>query len=916
MVLLVVPIIAGCSNRDLDKQEYYERGMKFLDNGNPNGAIIAFKKAIERDQNYFEARYQLALAYILKGKYESAEKELNKVLRLNPSFNEAYLSLAKVYINTGKAEEGIKKIEYYLQKDNNNPEAYELLAVAYSVKKDYKKAEELLKKALDISPGRAESKLILAGIYTDSDRDKEAEALVREVIKTDEQNKKALYLLARIQHKQNKIDDLIATYQKILDVYPDEIRAQLELGMAYLWDKDFEKAKKLAESLVNSYPKRPEGYYLRGLIYFHENKIDEAIISFQKSIKRASIPGAYYYLGLSHLLKGHLEQATSEFYRVINIRPEMIQARLLLAVTHLKNKRLVEAEKETLKALDIDEKNAFAHNLLGSIYLALGKNDQAMREFDRAIELDPTLVDAHIKKGAFNLLSGDKEKAEEEFVNAVKIAPELLNSRIILAQYYIRSKDYENAIKTLKDGIKENPNDAILYNMIGAAYLGMKDVTKATQYFEKAKISNPEFFLPYFNLALLYWNQGDKERAIEEYQKVLDIDSDNISALLMIAKILETEKRDEEALSYYLKAKEQGKVVAYISLARYYYRKNETEEALKVLDEALRLDPENIQTLDMKGRIYLAHRRYDDAFSVYRNLKDISPEIGAERLATVFTMMDDYDMAIKELKEVLVKRTNKIGVLIKLVDVNVRKKDYREAERYAHEIVSLMPEDELGYRILGNIYISERQFKKAFEALKKAKKLNPDSLETRIALGKAYVATRDFQQALRIFRDVEKSNPGYAPAYFLQASTLEMMGKKEKAIKKYKRTLELFPSNVFSLNNLAYLYAEGYGPVEEAVKLAKKAKELAPRNGSITDTLGWVLYKSGNYDEAIKAFIEATYYLPEEPTVRYHLGLAYLKKGMNARAAEQLKNAIRLGRVTPFPEIDDAQKLLESINRK
>jgi Tfp pilus assembly protein PilF len=95
--------------------------------------------------------------------------------------------------------------------------------------------------------------------------------------------------------------------------------------------------------------------------------------------------------------------------------------------------------------------------------------------------------------------------------------------------------------------------------------------------------------------------------------------------------------------------------------------------------------------------------------------------------------------------------------------------------------------------------------------------------------------------------------------------------------------------------------------------LAQKAKKLAPKDGSITDTLGWTLYKTGNYDEAIKNFTEATYYLPGNPTIRYHLGLAYLKKEMNAKAEEQLKNSIRLGRKPPFPELDEAKKLLEGI---
>jgi len=113
-----------------------------------------------------------------------------------------------------------------------------------------------------------------------------------------------------------------------------------------------------------------------------------------------------------------------------------------------------------------------------------------------------------------------------------------------------------------------------------------------------------------------------------------------------------------------------------------------------------------------------------------------------------------------------------------------------------------------------------------------------------------------------------------------------------------------------------YLYVDGYGSIGEAIDMAHKAKRLAPKNGSVTDTLGWVLFKSGNYEEALRYLIESTYYLPGNPTIRYHLALAYLKKGMVEKAEKQLKNAIRLGNPSPFPELNDAKKILEGLKKQ
>ncbi len=89
LIVSLALLFGGCSSQDMGKTEYFKQGLSFLKSGNSSGAILSFKHAIEQDENYFEARYQLALAYISQNKYDSAEKELKKALMLNPSFNEA-----------------------------------------------------------------------------------------------------------------------------------------------------------------------------------------------------------------------------------------------------------------------------------------------------------------------------------------------------------------------------------------------------------------------------------------------------------------------------------------------------------------------------------------------------------------------------------------------------------------------------------------------------------------------------------------------------------------------------------------------------------------------------------------------------------------------------------------------------------
>ncbi len=115
---------------------------------NPGGAIILFKKALEKDQNYFEARFQLAKAYYAIGKLDSAEKELQKLRRQDPSSKDVQIEMARVLAHTNRPDEALKEISQYLGDDSTDCDALEIAGWAHAVKEDYPGAVTLLKRAV------------------------------------------------------------------------------------------------------------------------------------------------------------------------------------------------------------------------------------------------------------------------------------------------------------------------------------------------------------------------------------------------------------------------------------------------------------------------------------------------------------------------------------------------------------------------------------------------------------------------------------------------------------------------------------------------------------------------------------------------------------------------------------------------
>jgi Tfp pilus assembly protein PilF len=96
------------------------------------------------------------------------------------------------------------------------------------------------------------------------------------------------------------------------------------------------------------------------------------------------------------------------------------------------------------------------------------------------------------------------------------------------------------------------------------------------------------------------------------------------------------------------------------------------------------------------------------------------------------------------------------------------------------------------------------------------------------------------------------------------------------------------PEFVPALNNLAYIYADKLNNVDKAYELAQKARKLRS-DPSVADTLGWVLYKKGDYQQAQTLLQESAGKLPQNSDVQFHLGMASYMMGQadTARAAFQ-----------------------------
>ena len=102
--------------------------------------------------------------------------------------------------------------------------------------------------------------------------------------------------------------------------------------------------------------------------------------------------------------------------------------------------------------------------------------------------------------------------------------------------------------------------------------------------------------------------------------------------------------------------------------------------------------------------------------------------------------------------------------------------------------------------------------------------------------------------------EVIKIDPKNIGALMLSGILYQQSGDIPKAREAYEAVVALSPGFAPAANNLAYIYCEYLGDTDKALKLASTARDVAPDNPNIADTLGWTLYKRSNYEWALRIF--------------------------------------------------------------
>lgn len=136
---------------------------------------------------------------------------------------------------------------------------------------------------------------------------------------------------------------------------------------------------------------------------------------------------------------------------------------------------------------------------------------------------------------------------------------------------------------------------------------------------------------------------------------------------------------------------------------------------------------------------------------------------------------------------------------------------------------------------------------------------------------------------------------------YARGMSYERFGNIPRAEADLQKAIEFKPDHPYLLNYLGYSWADQGKHMEKAIELITKAASLRPDDGYITDSLGWVYYKLGDYGDAVTTLEKAIELLPTDPTINDHLGDAYWQVGRKQEARFQWQRALNNNKKDELP---------------
>lgn len=595
------------------------------------------------------------------------------------------------------------------------------------------------------------------------------------------------------------------------------------------------------------------------------------------------------YMALHLTRQGRWEAAIDLYERTVGLSPreptsdeDVVMMMEMARLCHLieDHEKAASYFAEVLKALDTPRKHNISPKAKRDIVGEEGATFQLM--------------------GSCFLAAGNVEAAETAFRKAEEQAPLAARAAFNAASVHCHEQRFDEALRELDVCLKSQPGVKGLspFLLLEETLNGLGRVGELVDYLAALQENQPENTTLTYFLAQKLFDAKQYERARQLY-----------ASLVAQAP---TSTAYQHLLEIYLSRSEYEKAADILAAVA------EKTGTLDALGESLQLVTASTEAVEA----ILAHGQESSVAA------DDSSHPHTLAAALIALAAERFDSASELMNSAITTSPDRADNLLLIWGLDLLSAD--RTEEAVHVLRRGIEREEMGDNQRGVFYYYlaaalelNSQTDAALKAARQAVKLSEDSATYHVRVAWVlYHADRKAEAAKqyraiidRFDNDFESDQARNAvrQARMVLSTMCVAEHRVEEAVEWLEQVLDEYPDDPGALNDLGYLWADENEHLERAHRMIARAVDAEPENAAYRDSLGWVLYRRGQYQDAIVELAKAVEMDPD-PVVLDHLGDAFAKTDQIDQAKATWKRAA--AKFEEAQQHEEAAKVREKLASK
>jgi tetratricopeptide (TPR) repeat protein len=733
-------------------------------------------------------------------------------------------------------------------------------------------------------------------------------------------------------------------------------------GMMSLSGRDPSGAERQFREALRLDPRLAAAYVQLGGIFAGRNQPDQATAAFRRAAELSPWRSPLRLREVDNLLAlGRADEAQRRLAELLQHAPDYVPAEVYALNLALAGSRFSEAETRAGQVLRRDPNNYDAMLALGSAKLARSDVTGALVALEKTAALYPRSAQVQYELGLAYLGNGDSARGQQCLLEARALSPGYAPPVLALAEVQIRGGDPQAAVLSLSELLRQNPRLARARLLLAGAYEAEDQTDQALAIYARLRQAFPRAAEVPYRQGVAYERLHEPDEAEAAFRSALQVDPDYFPAAdaLLTIQLGAGRRAEAAATARAFLARQPAAAGAWFLQARVDLERQDAVAAEKHLRRAIELDPKAQGPYLELARLYLTMRHPEQAVRQLSALASAARSpVALMELAIVHFAMGDYRAAESDYLKVLDIDPHFGPALNNLACLYADQLDRPEAAyELAQRARAASPESATTADTLGWIIFRRGDRPRALELLQQAEALAPDSPLIQYHLGIVHyrmgdenlarqeltravggaidpASAAEARQRLAVLA-IAPTAVTAADRQFLESrvradkddgialsclAALEAQsGESDSAARHLEAAVALLPDSATLQLRLAQLYLGPLHDPRRAEDLAKAAHALEPSDPQISDFLGQVLLRTGEYRWALDLLgpqrtaqlLGAQMRERESAEGDYFLALCHLQLGVESAAKSELNRALRLK--LSGTDADDARRQLHAL---